>query len=179
MQFGLVLSLPEGVVGVRGFWLQQRSRAWAVVWASAGAVAWAAIGFVVWAAVWVTVLVLWLIWLLLPWIWIPELAPGGLGVWVRYGLGMMVTAAGFDRVSPCWAVSVGVVGGAAGGGARRGPGVTVLVWAAVVCMFMPGMVVRVGGPLCGGEAGGMLEEGLVPLPLPGLGPLGLVLPLPW
>ena len=56
---------------------------WVLALVAVGAVIGAAIGFVVWAAVWVTVLVLWLIWLVLPWIWIPELAPGGLGVWVR------------------------------------------------------------------------------------------------
>ena len=63
--WGLAVVVTTGVVGGR---------------APGGAWAWAAIGVVVWAAVWVTVLVLWLIWLLLPWIWMPELAPGGLGV---------------------------------------------------------------------------------------------------
>ena len=92
---------------------------------------------------------------------------------------MVVTAAGFARVSSCWAVSVVAVVGAVGVGARGGPGVTVFVWATVVCMFMPGMAARVGGLLCRGEAGCPLVEGFVPLPLPVLGPLGLVLPLPW
>ena len=91
---------------------------------------------------------------------------------------MVVTAAGLVRVSSCWAVSVVAAGGAVGFGARGGPGVMGFVWAMAVCMFMPGMVVRVGGPLCGGEAGGLLEEGFVPIPLPGFGPLGLVIPLP-
>ena len=73
---------------------------------------------------------------------------------------MVVTAVGLVRVLSCWAVSVVAVsvvaaGGAVGFGACGGPGVMGLVWAMVACMFMPGMVVRVGGPLCGGEAGGL------------------------
>ena len=91
---------------------------------------------------------------------------------------MVVTVAGSVRVLSSWAVLVVAAGGAVGRGARGGPGVMGLVRATVVCMFMPGMAVRVGGPLCGGEAGGLLEEGVVPIPLPGLGPLGLVIPLP-
>ena len=91
---------------------------------------------------------------------------------------MVVAAAGLAGVSSCWAVSVVAAGGAVGFGARGGPGVMGLVWSLVACMFMPGIVVRVWGPLCGGEAGGLLEGGLVPIPLPGLGPLGLVIPLP-
>ena len=68
---------------------------------------------------------------------------------------MVVAAAGLAGVSSCWAVSVVAAGGAVGFGARGGPGVMGLRWATAACMFMPGMVVRVGGPLCGGEAGGL------------------------
>ena len=68
---------------------------------------------------------------------------------------MVVTAVGFVREPSCWAVSAVAAGGAVGRGARGGPGVIGLVWATVACVFMPGMVVRVGGPLCWGEAGGL------------------------